>query len=67
LGVILHSQTKLPASLLPNTSIRMREGNNRNRGLLFGTYERTMSERTVYPGTLTYPWTVPTIELFRPV
>jgi len=30
------------------------------------TYERTMSERTVYPGTLTYPRTVPTIGLFRP-
>jgi hypothetical protein len=30
-------------------------------------YERTMSGRTVYTGTLTYQGTVPTIELFWPV
>ncbi len=29
-------------------------------------YERTMSGRTVYTGTLTYPGTIPTIELFWP-
>jgi hypothetical protein len=30
-------------------------------------YERTMSGRTVYTGTLTYPGTLPRIELFWPV
>lgn len=32
----------------------------------FLSYERTMSGRTVYTGTLTYPGTIPTIELFWP-
>jgi len=30
-------------------------------------YERSMHERTVYPGTLTYDGTVPNIELLSPL